>query len=197
MDKDTMVIFTDARGGGHIETMRMDAAAAEALLRTWGHAPAIKRLWATETTDDHILAIEYDSILIGATITIISPKPKRIGCPMEVSNFYPEENQWMPERCDAPTNGDTFCSEHKYCPGCDLPTSHDGPHSYETPDPEILNEDTSAKCAACGYEWDEAYAGMSQSDNAHDNLCCGMAKPSDCAWKGQCVTHARYYNMED
>ena len=45
------------------------------------------------------------------------------GCPMEVATFYPEENQWMPERCGEVTYGKTFCIEHDTC-RCGMPMSH-------------------------------------------------------------------------
>lgn len=46
-------------------------------------------------------------------------------CPMEVAVYYPEENQYMPERCDVPTYGDTFCWEHDTCE-CGQPQAHNG-----------------------------------------------------------------------
>jgi hypothetical protein len=48
-----------------------------------------------------------------------------VGCPIEVAVFYPEENQHMPERCDAPTFGTTFCEKHATC-HCGQPQAHDG-----------------------------------------------------------------------
>lgn len=103
----------------------LDAGIAEVVsmfnrahLMHWTNAPS----YARNAHNAFVVAAIQTAATLNACETL---NPDPTGCPFEVAVFYHDENVHMPEPCDAPTYGTTFCSDHAIC-ACGRPMAHDG-----------------------------------------------------------------------